>query len=52
MRNQQKRRKDVGNNDKKGRKKEKEARGFGRLPSFLFPLFLLVSHIILFLVYL
>ena len=29
--------------DKKGRKKEKEGRGFGRLPSFFFPPFLFFS---------
>ena len=32
----------VGNNDKTGRKKAKEGRGFGRLPSFVFPPFLFV----------
>ena len=32
-----------GSKDKKGRKKEKEGRGFGRLPSFLFPPFLFFS---------
>ena len=32
----------MGNEDKRGRKKEKEGRGFGRLPSFFFPSFLLV----------
>ena len=31
-----------GSRDKKGRKKEKEGRGFGRLPSFFFPPFLFV----------
>ena len=31
-----------GSGDKKGRKKEKEGRGFGRLPSFFFPPFLFV----------
>ena len=30
--------------NKRGRKKEKEGRGFGRLPSFSFPPFLLISH--------
>ena len=57
MKNQQKSRKDkrrqpskffmqtvVGNKDKRGRKKEKEGRGFEELPSFFFPPFLLVSH--------
>ena len=34
----------VGSKDKKERKKEKEGRGFGRLPSFFYPPFLLVSH--------
>ena len=34
----------VGNKDKRGRKKEKEGWGFGRLPSFFFPPFSLVSH--------
>ena len=34
----------VDNKDKKGRKKEKEGKSFGRLPSFFLPLFLLVSH--------
>ena len=32
----------VGNKNKRGRKKEKEGSGFGRLPSFFFPPFLLV----------
>ena len=36
----------VENKDKRGRKKEKEGRGFGRLPSFFFPPFLLVSLMI------
>ena len=32
----------VGNKDRRGRKKEKEGRGFGRLPSFFIPPFLFV----------
>ena len=32
----------VGVETKKGRKKEKQGRGFGRLPSFFFPPFLFV----------
>ena len=32
----------VGNKDKRGRKEEKEGRGFGRLPSFFFSPFLFV----------
>ena len=32
----------VGNKDKRGRKKEIEGRGLGRLPSFFFPPFLFV----------
>ena len=32
----------VGNKNKRGRKKEKEGRGFRMLPSFLFPPFLFV----------
>ena len=43
MRKQPKR-EEIGNKDKRGRKKEKEGRGFGRLPSFIFLPFLLVSH--------
>ena len=34
----------VVNKDKRGPKKEKDERGFGRLPSSFFPHFLLVSH--------
>ena len=34
----------VGNKDKRGRNKEKEGRGFGRLPSFSFILFFLFCH--------
>ena len=32
----------AGNKNKRGQKKEKEGRGFGRLPSFFFPSFLFV----------
>ena len=40
----------VGNKNKRGRKKEKEGRGFGRLPSsFFFPPFLFVFLTICFL---
>ena len=35
----------VGDKNKKGRKKEKEGRGFGRLPSFLF-IFLTVCFLV------
>ena len=38
----------VGNNDKRGRKIEKEGRGFGRLPHFFYPPIFLVSHNLLF----
>ena len=34
----------AANEDKRGRKKEKEGRGFGELPSFFFPAFLFGSH--------
>ena len=34
----------VGNKDKRGRKKEKEGRGFGRLPFFLSSFFVGFSH--------
>ena len=40
----------VGDKNKKGRKKEKEGRGFGRLPSFFFPPFLFVFLTVCFLV--
>ena len=40
----------VGNKNKRGRKKEKEGRGFGRLPSFFFPPFLFVFLTVCFLV--
>ena len=34
----------MSNKDKRGQKEEKEGRGFGKLPSFFFPPFLLISH--------
>ena len=40
----------VGDKNKKGRKKEKEGKGFGRLPSFFFPPFLFIFLTIFFLV--
>ena len=39
----------VGNKNKRVRKKEKEGRGFGRLPSFFFPTFLFVFLTVCFL---
>ena len=41
----------VGNKNKRWRKKEKEGRGFGRLPSFFFPPFLFVFLTVCFLVF-
>ena len=38
----------VGNKDKRGRKKEKEGRGFGSLLSFFFPPFLLAFLMIVY----
>ena len=38
----------VGNKGKRGRKKEKEGRGFGRLPSFFFLLFCWILIIVYF----